>query len=135
MYRMGHAGSDPSRVSTRLGVRNSTFHQYLMARGAVALRACSVCRRGQSNRLVERHLRGGLQNAVMKAHLCRARRLSLGVQPNSKPCTACSPIWAASLVALADTNVTWGTPTTNAASIRSDVGSRRARCDRRRCVR
>ena len=83
----------------------------------------------------------------MKAHLCRARRLSLGVQPNSlsyaavtdprqrKPCTACSPIWAASLVALADTNVTWGTPTTNAASIRSDVGSRRARCDRRRCVR
>jgi len=78
---MGHAGSDPSRVSTRLGVRNSTFHQYIMARGAVALRACSVCRRGQSNRLVERYLRGGLQSAVMKAHLCRARRLRLGVEP------------------------------------------------------
>src|SRR5215471_15663743 len=81
MYRMGHAGSDPSRVSTRLGVRNSTFHQYLMARRAVALRACSVCRRGQSNRLVEWRLRGGLQSAVMKAYLCRARRLVLGVQP------------------------------------------------------
>jgi hypothetical protein len=78
---MGHAGSDPSRVFTRLGVRNSTFHQYLMARGTVALRASSVRRRGQSNRLVERYLRGGLQSAVMKAHLCRARRLPLGVQP------------------------------------------------------
>ena len=78
---MGHAGSDPSRVSTRLGVRNSTFHQYLMARRAVALRACSVCRRGQSNRLVEWRLRGGLQSAVMKAHLSRARRLPLGAQP------------------------------------------------------
>jgi hypothetical protein len=75
---MAHAGSDPSRVSTRLGVRNSTFHQYLIARGAVALRPCSVCRRRPGNRLVERRL----QSAVMKAHLCRVGRLPLGMQPN-----------------------------------------------------
>jgi hypothetical protein len=74
---MAHAGSDPSRVSTRLGVRNSTFHQYLIAREAVALRACSVCRRRPGNRLVERRL----QSAVVKAHLCHAIRLPLGVQP------------------------------------------------------